>query len=327
MKSTTDFTIALDGWQDISKNSIYSFMALKENQEYVLDIIDLSSNQHTAAFLKYKVKKILQLSLVSIDSLIIACITDIPSVMIKIRTNFQEEHPNIVPVCCYLHAFNLIAKDISSFQPLLTQKKEELCYSLTMFCETRWYSLAKVCLEVKTYKRAFNSFVRLSRTNNYSIIRTEIQEIVTNCYYFANNDTLLSVLLPVVDAISHLKSRETTLADIFKELIGIYYTIFMINILIDEFKNHALAAIDKRAHEFSDSIYFVAFFLSPNHKKTVISKIMSKDSIIKTSLELAKSWRFDKRKATLLLKELINYKNEDTSFDTCKNINTHPRIF
>ncbi|CAG8786850.1 2768_t:CDS:2, partial [Cetraspora pellucida] len=48
MTSLADTTIALDGWQDISRNSIYGFMALKEDQEYVLDIIDLSSNQHTA---------------------------------------------------------------------------------------------------------------------------------------------------------------------------------------------------------------------------------------------------------------------------------------
>ncbi|CAG8670320.1 18042_t:CDS:2, partial [Cetraspora pellucida] len=54
---------------------------------------------------------------------------------------------------------------------------------------------------------------------------------------------------------------------------------------------------------------------------------MSGDLIIKASLELAKIWRFDKREATLLLKELINYKNGDAPFDTHKNINTSPRIF
>ncbi|CAG8721627.1 18070_t:CDS:2, partial [Cetraspora pellucida] len=44
IKSITDLTIALDGWQNISRNSIYSFITLKENQEYVLDIINLLSN-------------------------------------------------------------------------------------------------------------------------------------------------------------------------------------------------------------------------------------------------------------------------------------------
>ncbi|RIB14394.1 hypothetical protein C2G38_2195277 [Gigaspora rosea] len=56
MESLTDITIALDGWQDMSKNSIYGFMALKENQEHVLEIINLSANRHTATFLKKQLK-------------------------------------------------------------------------------------------------------------------------------------------------------------------------------------------------------------------------------------------------------------------------------
>ncbi|CAG8656973.1 850_t:CDS:2 [Cetraspora pellucida] len=152
------------------------------------------------------------------------------------KTNLQEDYPNIIPIRCCLHAFNLIAKNISAFRPLLTQKKEGLGYSLTTFCKTRWYSLAKVCLGVKTYEKAFNSFIKLSRTDNYPIIRTEIQEIITNRYHFANNDMLLSVLIPVVDAIGHLESRDSTLADIFKDLINIYTTISTTNIPIDGLK-------------------------------------------------------------------------------------------
>ncbi|CAG8670315.1 18041_t:CDS:2 [Cetraspora pellucida] len=252
MESITDITIALDGWQDISRNSIYGFMALKEDQEYD------------------ELEKILQLSSLAINSSVIACVMDNPLVMIKMRTDLQKDYPNIVPIRCCLHAFNLLAKNISAFRPLLTviknnqklvnfftsfhiwlrtlhdwQKKEGLSYSLTTFCETRWYSLAKVCLGVKTYERAFNSCIRLSGTDNYPIIKAEIQNIINNCYHFANNDTLLTVLIPVVDAIGHLESRDATLADIFKELIGIYNTISTTNIPIDGFKNHTLAAINK----------------------------------------------------------------------------------
>ncbi|CAG8472508.1 7407_t:CDS:2 [Dentiscutata heterogama] len=57
MFSLTDITIALDGWQDVSRNSIYSFMALKEEYEHILDIIDLSANRHTAVFLQEKIEK------------------------------------------------------------------------------------------------------------------------------------------------------------------------------------------------------------------------------------------------------------------------------
>ncbi|RIB02439.1 hypothetical protein C2G38_2227829 [Gigaspora rosea] len=44
MESFTDITIALDGWQDVSKILIYGFMSLKEDKEHILDIIDLSAN-------------------------------------------------------------------------------------------------------------------------------------------------------------------------------------------------------------------------------------------------------------------------------------------
>ncbi|CAG8619622.1 2960_t:CDS:2, partial [Dentiscutata heterogama] len=46
MISLMNITIALNGWQNISKNSIYGFIALKENKKNVLDIVDLLSNWH-----------------------------------------------------------------------------------------------------------------------------------------------------------------------------------------------------------------------------------------------------------------------------------------
>ncbi|CAG8817455.1 10483_t:CDS:1, partial [Dentiscutata erythropus] len=46
------------------------------------------------------------------------------------------------------------------------------------------------------------------------------------------------------------------------------------------------------------------------------------------SLELVKTWGFDKREMTLLLKELIGYQNGDTPFDNLRNIeNINPRNF
>ncbi|CAG8658548.1 7362_t:CDS:2 [Cetraspora pellucida] len=298
-------------------------MTLKEDQEHILDIIDLSANHHTTVFLQKKIEKVLELNSVSINS-VIACVTDNPSVMIKMKNDFKNKYPNIIPIHCCLHSFNLIAKDISSYQPLLAVIKNN--QKLINFFI--WYSLAKVCLGVKAFERGFSQYIDLSRTNNYPIIKTEIQDIVRNHHHFANNDTLVTVLIPVVDAIGHLESKKTTLADIFKELLNIYLTILRANISIDGLKNHALAAINRRACEFSDNIYFIALFLSPYYKKIAISKKMPGDLMIRALLELAKSWNFDKRESTLLLKELINYKNGDAPFDTYRNIgDINPRTF
>ena len=80
----TDITISLDGWTDNSGNSIYGFMALKENQETVIDVLDLSAHRHTGDFLKDKLEEVLSANGIKIPS-ILACVTDNPSNMSKIR--------------------------------------------------------------------------------------------------------------------------------------------------------------------------------------------------------------------------------------------------
>ncbi|CAG8558635.1 8842_t:CDS:2 [Cetraspora pellucida] len=255
-----------------SSFSIYlnnNFIALKEEQKHILDIIDLLANHYIAVFLQEKIEKVLELNSVSINS-VIACITDNLSVMVKMKNDLRNKYSNIIPIHCCLYSFNLIAKDISSYQPLLAviknnqklinffisshiwlrtlqdwQKQEGVAYSLTTFCKTRWYSLVKVCLSVKAFERGFSRCIDLSKTNNYSIIKTKIRDIIRNQHHFANNNTLVTMLIPVIDAIGHLESKKTTLINIFKELLNIYLTILRANILIDGFKNHALATINK----------------------------------------------------------------------------------
>jgi hypothetical protein len=84
LPSLIDLTISLDGWTDNSGNSIYGFMALKENQEIVLDILDLSAHRHTSDFLRDKVKEILFLNGIQISSTI-AVVTDNASNMDRMR--------------------------------------------------------------------------------------------------------------------------------------------------------------------------------------------------------------------------------------------------
>ena len=59
-----------------------------------------------------------------------------------------------------------------------------------------------------------------------------------------------------------------------------------------------------------------------------MSKQMSGDSIIRSSLELAKNWGFDRRETTLLFKEFISYKNGDAPFDNLRNAkDINSRVF
>ncbi|CAG8583635.1 3790_t:CDS:2 [Cetraspora pellucida] len=160
-----------------------------------------------------------------------------------------------------------------------------------MFCEIRWYSLAKVCIGVLAYKQSFQYCLTLSETRcpKYSKIDNNvIKDIIYNKYHFATNDMLMKVVKPVVDAIGRLESNNSTLADIFKELIHIYYELSSLQVPIDGFQEHALAVINKCVREFESNIYFIALFFSPTHKKLAVFKKMNGDKIICASLELAK---------------------------------------
>ncbi|CAG8742958.1 24850_t:CDS:2, partial [Gigaspora rosea] len=82
LNNSMNITLCMDGWEDVSKNSIYGFMALKNEEEYVLDILDLSKEHHTANNLQVALEEAIKRSMLKYDS-IIALVTDNPSTMIK----------------------------------------------------------------------------------------------------------------------------------------------------------------------------------------------------------------------------------------------------
>lgn len=82
---------------DVSGNYIYAFMVLNEEREYVLDIIDLSEFRHTALELKSQLLSNLLLNGARVENAI-ACVTDSPSNMVKLRNDLKALHPNIVSI-------------------------------------------------------------------------------------------------------------------------------------------------------------------------------------------------------------------------------------
>ena len=77
------FTLLLDGWSDVSNNSIYGVMLLHgHTNSDVLDILDLSSNQHTAVNILTEVEVCVNQSCVK-WSAIKCCVTHSPSTMTK----------------------------------------------------------------------------------------------------------------------------------------------------------------------------------------------------------------------------------------------------
>ncbi|CAG8789367.1 3841_t:CDS:1, partial [Cetraspora pellucida] len=180
-----------------------------------------------------------------------------------------DEYPNLISIRCCLHVFNLIVKDIVSFpsaasvckknQKLVNffnsahiwcrelqnwQKNQKIKHILATFCETRWYSLAKVCMGVSAYEQGFHYCLTLSETKRPKypeIDNTIVRNLIHDKFHFATNDTLTKVIKPIVDAIGRLESNDSTLADVFKELIYIYQQLSQLEVPIDGFQEHALA--------------------------------------------------------------------------------------
>lgn len=342
LPTLVDFTICAYGWTDESGNSICAFMILKEESEDVLDIIDLS-DLYTKAELKVQLLSKLLMNSVSVDNAV-ACVYDSPSTMVQVRNDLHLKHPNILSILCCQHAFSMLAKDIVGFSEVISvskhnqklvnyftsshfwrktlikwQEEKKLPHFLNTFCETRWYSLSRVCLGVAAYKEGFRYCLELSKRPEYpNITNMEVHNIIEDRQHFAANDCLVEALNPVVSVIGMLKKRTATLADVLWGFIMIYYNAKKSDFAIQGLKEHVLCAIGKRAKDFEDPIYFIALFLHPPYKKMAMSGNMTDDKIIRAALETAKVWHFSKHEVGLLFKELVNYKNGDAPFDDLK---------
>ncbi|CAG8780436.1 13536_t:CDS:2, partial [Gigaspora rosea] len=207
--SNVPFKFVENPWMDVSNNSIYAFILHKsEDINEIINIDDFS-------------------------------ITDSPSVMVKLRKNVSEKYLHIIGIRCCLHVFNLIAKGISSYHKHKNTVKKNLILvnfftslhfwntklkqwalenniknGLQTFCETRWYSLSKVCLSVQNFEA----------------------EIIFSRHHFLKNEELTKILRYVVDAIARLELHK--FIDHAKDIINfrakefdepIYYLAFFLN--------------------------------------------------------------------------------------------------
>ncbi|KNZ45106.1 hypothetical protein VP01_849g5 [Puccinia sorghi] len=103
-------------------------------------------------------------------------------------------------------------------------------------------------------------FVRRAGTRWQGVIK-----VIEDRDHFTANQILISLLKPVVDTIAKLEQSETTLADIWKELLNTYNNICDINVYsrFKPFKQHCLDALHAQTKVFHEEIYMIGFFLHP----------------------------------------------------------------
>ncbi|OAV96461.1 hypothetical protein PTTG_26306 [Puccinia triticina 1-1 BBBD Race 1] len=271
IKKQTQMTLSLDGWTDNSGNSIYSLMALKgAKRKYFLDILDLHQKRHTADNIFLAPKKSLKSKQVEMDQ-ICAITTDSPSVMTKLRRLVNAEHPHILKVHCVLHVFNLIAKQVVNLP-----------------------SMANV---IKTNKTLVNYFT----TCGFWREHLTTWQKNNNVKHGLQSQTLL------VDAIGHLERADTTLADIWKELLDVFKNMRDTDIYsrFEPFKEHCIDVLHSQSKVFHEDIYIVSFFLHPAYRRVAVSKKHSLLEITQMLLCIAKAWKLTKGEASLL-KDAIN---------------------
>ncbi|KAI7964172.1 hypothetical protein MJO29_004599, partial [Puccinia striiformis f. sp. tritici] len=268
IKEQKQLTLSLDGWTDNSGSSIYTLMALKgAKQKYFINILDLNHKQHTAENIFLALKGSLASKQIGLDQ-VCAVVTDSPLVMLKLCRLLNNQSPHILKVHCTLHVFNLIAKRVvnhptmeavvkknkklvnyftnSSFwrEHLTTwQKENDVKHGLQTLCTTRWYSMAKACLEVQSHKIGFKKCLKLLQN----------KQVDTP----SMTDAVVKLLKPVVDAIGHLECADTTLADIWKEMIQTYKSICDGDVYsrVEPFKQHCLDVLHSQTKTFHGGIY------------------------------------------------------------------------
>lgn len=293
IRSMTDVTITMDGWEDNSGNSVYGFMIMKNDTEQILDIVDMSKRRPTAVVLKNEILQVLNRKLVD-QSSVIAFVTDSPTTMVAVRRQIQEQVPNIIPIRCCLHHFNLVAKDIAKlrFPKNIIKKNSRLVtffnsshywksymkdwmktqvdihLYLQPMCETRWYSLMLVCLGVENFERGFQYCLSHSRNNpNSPTIPVDISTIIEDRYHFADNSLFVKILKPVIDAIGRLEGRDASVGDVLAEFINAKQAISDLDIANQGqvFKNEVLQILSDRAKSYDEAIYIVGLYLIPRY--------------------------------------------------------------
>jgi hypothetical protein len=244
LKKANNFTLILDGWTDISRNSIYGFMLLYgDSCHAVLDIKDMSATRHDAKLILKTTEEVIKASPITFDSIRAIC-TDNPSVMISFRRMLAMKYKHIVCLPCGLHVLNLVSKSICKLAvetiksnlriinyftsssvwfraSLIFQKEQSNVHGcLSTFCETRWFSMCNVCRGIMEYQHFFMQAKAYSQPDKPAL--PENVRRALNIQHFADNAQLLELLNPVANLIRKLESSSTSLDDIFIGMLRLY---------------------------------------------------------------------------------------------------------
>src|SRR6202030_416465 len=95
----------------LNGTSIYNFIVIINNKEFLYCLRDLSGVSHTAKVIEEEIERVIT----AIDpKKFSAIVTDNASAMVNAQKCISEKYPHIVNMRCIVHFVNLITKDILS---------------------------------------------------------------------------------------------------------------------------------------------------------------------------------------------------------------------
>ena len=249
LKDGDCFTCLWDGWTDVSHNSIYALMLLHNyNCSESIDVINVSNEGHTATNMVKIVSDIFTQSAVKSMLSIKCLVTDSPSVMIKFRRKMTQSFAHMIALPCALHVANTLCKDVCKIEVIKgivktncklvnfftsshmwfaranewAKENQEKKYSFQTLCESRWYSMTKVCLCITYYKQFLEEAAELSGTaEEYPKIKDEVLECINGCH-FVNNKKVIEIISPIADLIGNLEKALTNICDIVLQFLKLH---------------------------------------------------------------------------------------------------------
>ena len=153
-----------------------------------------------------------------------------------------------------------------------------------------------------------------------SPVNKDVINIVLDGDHWRQNDQLIRICKPLVDAIGNLESRDTTLADCMLELIAAERAITTIQLKPDDdpaFTQHAQNQVRRRFHEMNTTLHWFALFLHPLARALAISSAPHSRTLKHAydfAFDVAERWNWSKDTVTKLIQDIGKYHRGEAPF-------------
>lgn len=319
----TNWTLTLDGWTDVSSNSIYAVMLMDGTTQHYLGNLDFHQSRHTADNILASLEELLGERV----NYVKAIVTDSPAVMVKFRESYCKRNKGVVNLGCVLHVINLVCKDVIKLPTVLPTaqslsrlvvffsnsvywrtvlenwgSENSVTKFLTKYVETRWYSFVSMCATAKSYTDGFKHCLHIyDSSDNVPEIPKDIQLIIRSDI-FLKVSFLFNVLKPLVSAIAVLERRDAKLSEVWISFIKIHKYLRTVSRetlpeVYIKIAAHMVERLNFRAVKFTAPIYIVALFLTPQYRKICTSKKFMPAHVHYMATKLATKWKIIKTHA------------------------------